>query len=195
MPPPTGSPPVLLSLDYASQQPALPDGVRDNARYLDGTLRVASSLPDGSHGIAAALLIFGDAIVQSELSLAEGADDDLYGLFVRSPSAELYYAFAVSPAGEVFISAYDGEYSPLAQGPLDPDMQFGSGLGQSNRFQVATIGPSLTFILNGVPLMAEIVDERFKEGYLGFFIHHGTTSERAELAAEWIEVRGVFPNE
>ena len=195
MPPPTGSPPVLLSLDYATQQPALPDTVLDSARYVDGTLRVASTLPDGSHGIAAALLTFGDAIVQAELSLAEGADDDLYGLFVRSPSAELYYAFAVSPTGEVFISAYDGQYSPLAQGPLDPDMQFGGGLGQSNRFQIAAVGPSLTFILNGVALVAEIVDERFKEGYLGFFIHHGTTSERAEMAADWIEVRGVFPSD
>jgi hypothetical protein len=195
MPPPTGSPPVLLSLDYANQQPALPDDVRDTARYVDGQLRVTSSLPDGSHGIAAALLIFGDAIVQAQVALAEGTDDDLYGLFVRSPSAELYYAFAVSPSGQVFISGYDGEYSPLASGPLDPDMQFGSGLGQPNRFQVVAVGPSLTFILNGTAIMSEIVDERFKEGYLGFFIHHGTTSERAELAADWIQVRGVFPSE
>jgi hypothetical protein len=193
VPPPTGSPSILLNLDYASQQPALPDAVRDFARYADGALRVAASAPDGNQGIAAAEMIFRDVIVQAELSLAEGADDDLYGLFLRSPTADLYYAFAVSPAGQVFVGSYDGEFVPLVSGPLDPDMQFGYGAGQTNRLQVVAVGPSLTFMLNGMLVSAEIVDERYQEGYLGFFVHHGMTSQRAEMQADWIQVRGVFP--
>lgn len=193
MPPPSGSPPLLLSLDYASQQPALSEAIRDTARYADGTLRVASSLPDGSHGIAAAELIFGDVILQAQIALAEGADDDLYGVFVRSPTAELYYAFAVTPRGHVFVASYDNQFLPLVSGPLDPDLLFAQGLGAANRFQVVAIGPSLTFILNGSLVTAEIVDQRYQEGYLGFFVHHGLSSEKAELAAEWIQVRGVFP--
>ena len=73
MPPPTGQPPTLLDLDYASQQPALHESVADVARYVDGTLRIVSTISDGSQGIAAAHLVFGDAILQASVSLAEGA--------------------------------------------------------------------------------------------------------------------------
>jgi hypothetical protein len=193
MPPPTGQSPTLLNLNYATEQPALPDYVSDVARYLDGTLRIASNLSDASQGIAAAQLVFSDATIQASISLAEGADDDLYGIFLRSASAQMYYTFAVSPAGHVFVACYDNEFIPLVSGPLDPDIPFGQGLGTANRFQVVAIGPSLTFILNGTLITAEIVDERYREGYLGFFVHHGLTSPRAELAAEWIQVRGIFP--
>jgi hypothetical protein len=193
MPPPTAFPPVLLSLDYASLQPTLPEDIRDAARYTDGTLRVWSNVPEGNQGVAAADLMFRDVIIQAQLRLAEGAEDDLYGLFLRSPSADLYYAFAVSPSGQVFVSSYEGEFMPLVSGPLDPDMHFGYGVDQPNRFQVVTVGPSLTFMLNGMLVTAEIVDERYQEGYLGFFIHHGSRSQRAELAVDWIQVRGVFP--
>ncbi len=193
MPPPSGHPPVLLSLDYASQQPVLPEAYAQIAHYLGGTLRVASSVPDGSQGIAAAEMVFHDTTFQAQVSLAAGADDDLYGVFVRSPTSELYYSFAVTPIGHVYVASYDGQYLPLVSGPLDPDAPFAHGLGQSNRFQVVAAGPSLTFYLNGTLVTAEIVDERYAEGYLGFFVHHALTSERAELAVEWVQVRGVFP--
>jgi hypothetical protein len=192
MPPPTGSPPVLLTLDYATQQPALAESVRDVARYEDGSLRIVSSAPDSSQGIAAAELVFRDTVLQASVSMTEGAEDDLYGVFVRSPSAELYYAFAVSPSGHIYIASYDGEFAPIVSGPLDPDMLFRYGLGEPNRFQVVAVGPSLTFILNGMLVTAEIVDERYQEGYMGFFVHHGLMSARAELAVEWVQVRGIF---
>ena len=193
MPPPDGSPPVLLSLDYAAQQPALPAETQDMARYVNGTLRLRTSVPDGNDGLAAASSVFRDVIIQAQVALSEGGEDDLYGVFVRSPTADLYYAFAVSIGGHVFVSSYEGDFRPLVSGPLDPEMVFSHGLGQSNRFQVVAIGPSLTFLLNGMLVTAEIVDERFAEGYLGFFVHHGSSSTHAELAAEWIQVRGVFP--
>jgi hypothetical protein len=163
------------------------------ARYVDGTLRIVSTVSDGSQGVAAAQLVFSDTVVQASVALAEGANDDLYGVFVRSATAELYYAFAVSPAGHVFVASYDNQYLPIVSGPLDPDLPFGEGLGVANRFQVVAVGPSLTFLLNGNLITTEIVEERYREGYLGFFVHHGMTSERAELSAEWIQVRGVFP--
>jgi len=156
-------------------------------------LRIASSLSDGSQGIAAAQLVFSDTVVQASISLAEGASDDLYGIFLRSAATELYYVFAVSPTGHVFVACYDKEFQQTVSGPLEPDIPFGQGLGVANRFQAVAIGPSLTFILNGTLITSEIVDERYREGYLGFFVHHGLTSQRAELAAEWIQVRGVFP--
>jgi hypothetical protein len=183
---------MLLTLDYANQQPALPESVRDVARYEDGSLRIVSSIPDGSQGIAAAELVFRDTTLQASVSMAEGADDDLYGVFVRSPSSDLYYAFAASPSGHVYVASYDGEFAPIVSGPLDPDMLFRYGVGQANRFQVVAVGASLTFILNGMLVTGEIVDERYQEGYLGFFVHHGLTSAKAELAVDWVQVRGIF---
>src|SRR5438105_5599964 len=113
MPPPPAAPPVLVSLDYAKDQPALPNEFAELARYTDGTLRIAASEPDGSQGIAAAQFMFRDVVVQAQLALAQGADDDHYGLVLRSPYAELYYAFAVSPSGEVLIGSYEGEFLPI----------------------------------------------------------------------------------
>jgi hypothetical protein len=181
-----------LSLDYSTDQPPLAEDLRDLARYADGSLRIVSKVPNGSQGLAAAGSLFADVIVQAQIALSDGADDDLYGLFVRSPTSDLYYTFAVSPSGHVLVSTFENGFQPVVSGPLDPDMLFAHGLGQPNRFQVVAVGPSLTFLLNGMLITAEIVDERFREGYLGFFVHHGSSSPQAELAADWIQVRGVF---
>jgi hypothetical protein len=193
LPPPTNAPPVLLDLDYARHAPPLPDALAGSVWYQAGQLRLASQVPDGNHGIAADQTMFRDVIVQAQLSLSAGADDDLYGLFVRSPAPDLYYTFAVSPVGQVVVSRYDGQYDPLVAGPLAPEMPFGGGLAEPNLFQVVAIGPSLTFLLNGMVVTTEIVDQSFQEGYLGFYVHHGQLSASAELAADWIQVRGIFP--
>ncbi|HEV7662383.1 MAG TPA: hypothetical protein VGQ62_02515 [Chloroflexota bacterium] len=193
MPPPTVAPPVLLSLDYATQQPGLPELPQSVVAYTEGALRIGTDVPDGNHGIAADQTVYRDVIIQAELSLAEGDDDDLYGLFVRSPSPDFYYTFAVSPSGHVVVSRYDGEHDPLVAGPLAAEMPFARGLRQTNLFQVVAIGPSLTFLLNGMVIVSEVVEADYQEGYLGFYVHHGQQSARAEMAAHWIQVRGVFP--
>jgi len=158
-----------------------------------GQLRLVSTVPDGNRGIAADQTLFRDIIVQAQVSLADGADDDMYGLFIRSPEPELYYSFAVSPTGQVVVSYYDGEYQPLVAGPLAPEMPFAHGMRAPNTFQVVAVGPSLTFYLNGMLVTAEIVDERFQEGFVGFYVHHGSQAPRAELGADWIQLRGIFP--
>jgi hypothetical protein len=193
MPPPTGQPPILLSLDYASTQTPLHDLLGAAVHYEAGQLRIAATEPDANQGLAADQTVFRDVILQAQVSLAAGGDDDLYGIFLRSPSPDLYYAFAVSPTGHVVISRYENEYDPIVAGPVAPDMPFASGLGQANLFQVVALGPSLTFLLNGVVITTEIVDASYEEGYLGFYVHHGAESPRAELGADWIQVRGIFP--
>jgi hypothetical protein len=193
MPPPSGVPPVLLSLDYAQERPALADLFGAAVRYEDGQLRMAASGVDANQGLAADQILYRDVIIQAQISLVEGADDDLYGLFLRSPRPDLYYTFAVSPIGHVVISRYDGEYDPLVAGPLAPDMPFETGTGRPNLFQVVALGPSLTFLLNGMVVTTEVVDPDYQEGYLGFYVHHGSQSARAELGADWIQVRGIFP--
>ena len=191
--PPAGYPPILLALDYAKEQPPLSGPSTAAAAYQSAQLRLVSGTPNGNEGIAAGDAVFRDVIVLAQLSLAAGADDDLYGLYLRSAAPNLYYTFAVSPAGQVVISRYDGAYTQIAAGPLAPDMKFERGLGEANLFQAVAIGPSLTFVLNGMVVTSVTVDPRYKEGYLGFYVHHGVRSPRAELAADWIQVRAIFP--
>ena len=193
MPPPTQAPPLLLNLDYAQEQPPLTDLFGTAVRYEAGQLRIAATTPDANHGLAADQTIYRDVIIQAQVSLAEGGDEDLYGLFLRSPSPDLYYTFAVSPVGVVVISRYDGQYDPLVAGARAPDMPFQKGVGQSNLFQVVALGPSLTFLLNGVVVSTELADAEYQEGYLGFYMHHGSTLARSELGADWIQIRGIFP--
>ena len=193
MPPPSGTPPILLNLDYAAEPPPLPDVPGTDLTYDRGQLRLSIGQPDANQGIAADQTIFRDVIIQAQISLAEGDEDDLYGIFVRSPRPDLYYAFAISPAGHVVISRFDGRYDALVAGPLAPDMPFNMGLRQSNRLQVVALGPGLTFLLNDVVVSTETVEEETQEGYLGFYLHHGPSSARATLAVDWIQVRGIFP--
>jgi len=192
-PPPTSYPAILLTLDYAKDQPPLAGPSTAAAAYQTAQLRLVSGTPNGNEGIAAGDAVFRDVVVLAQLSLAAGADDDLYGLYVRSPAPNLYYTFAVSSAGQVVISRYDGEYTQIGAGPLAPDMKFERGLGEPNLFQVVAVGPSLTFVLNGMVVTSVMVDPRYKEGFVGFYVHHGVKSPRAELAADWIQVRAIFP--
>jgi hypothetical protein len=195
MPPPSGVPPVFLSLDYAAAPPPLPDIPGATFGYEGGQLRLSATTPDANQGIAADQTVFRDVIVEAQISLAEGNEDDLYGVFVRSPRPDLYYAFAISPAGQVVISRFDGKYDALVAGPLAPDMPFEMGLRRPNRLQVVALGPGLTFMLNNFVVSTETVEEETQEGYLGFYLHHGSTSSRATLAVDWIQVRGIFPEQ
>ncbi len=195
MPPPRGVPPTLLDLDYAASPPVLPELAGAAYTHEGGQLRLSLSAPDANQGVAADQTVFRDVIIQAQMSLAEGNEDDLYGIFVRSPRPDLYYAFAISPAGQVVISRFDGQFDPLVVGPLAPDMPFYMGLRRPNRFQVVALGPGLTFMLNDVVVSTETVEEETQEGYLGFYLHHGPTSSRATLAVDWIQVRGIFPED
>jgi hypothetical protein len=191
--PPRGSPPILLSIDYAREQPPLPTSPA--VHYTPTQLRLASSVPDGNEGAPASATPFRDVLLMAQLSLVEGANDDLYGVFVRSASPNLYYTFAVTPSRVVQVSRYDGHYEPQVSGPMAPDMKFAAGLNAPNVFQVVAVGPSLTFMLNSMVVTAVTVDPRYKEGYVGFYVHHGTKSTHAELAVDWVQVRAILPEE
>ena len=132
-------------------------------------------------------------IVEASVALVAGANDDFYGLFLRQSQLDAFYTFAVSPAGQCVIASYDGAYHELVNGMLAPDMTFHHGVDAPNLFQVFACGPCLTFAINHKVVDGVTVDARYKEGYLGFYVHHGATSPRAELAARWIQVRAVLP--
>lgn len=189
-PPPTGFPPILMTVDYASELPGL---LGPSASIKDKRLHLRTSIVEGNLGYPASQRSFRDVIVEARVALVEGGEGDFYGLFLRQSSADAYYCFSMSPSGRCVVSRYDGSYHAVVDGVLAPDMTFHAGLGRPNLFQVVACGPSLTFILNHKVITGITVDPQYKEGLLGFYLHHGYRLAAAELAVDWIQVRAMLP--
>jgi hypothetical protein len=186
--PPDGYPPILLTIDYSKE--GAPAG--GNATIRDGRLRVASEGPQSFRGQGVGERPFRDVVLEAQVSLSEGGENDLYGIFVRQAAEVAYYCFAVTPSARVIVGQVAGGYNPVVDGNLAPDQLFNRGIGQPNRFQVVACGPCLTFVLNGMVVTGTVVDPRYKEGYVGFYLLQ-TEPGRAELASDWIQVRAIFP--
>lgn len=189
-PPPTGFPPILMTVDYAKGPPGL---LGPSVSIRDGQLRLRTDIVEGNLGYPASQRSFRDVIVEARMTLVEGGEGDFFGLFLRQSSPDAYYCFSMSPSGRCVISRYDGAYHPVVDGVLAPDMTFHAGPGRANLFQVVACGPSLTFLLNHEVITGIMVDPAYKEGFLGFYLHHGHRPAPAELAVDWIQVRAILP--
>jgi hypothetical protein len=190
--PPTGSPPIALTVDYVAEpEGAIGPGVAVVARQL----HLHTPVEHGNVGHAAAATPFRDVIVQARVALLEGADDDFYGLFLRQSAPDRYYCYTLAPSGLCVVSRYDGEYHTVEQGLLAADMSFAAGLQAPNVLTVVACGPCLTFILNDKVVTGVTVEREYQEGFLGFYLHHGSTSPRAEMVADWIQIRAVLPQQ
>jgi hypothetical protein len=200
---PSDPPPVLFAVDFADHEAlartpvALPNG----AVVADGQLRftadapaVASGLPLGNHA-------FGDVVLQTQISLLEGADDDRYGIFVRRPTAGpkagRFSCFAIGPDGRFVVRGFDGQvFHDVIDAELAPGLAFAPGFGDPNLFQAVTSGPQVTFLLNDQVIVGLALDLPLAEGELGLFLHRGTSAARATIAVDWIHVRALIaPNE
>jgi hypothetical protein len=189
--PPIGFPPIVLTTLFSEQEPVR---FNPNAWVENGQLHLLSTQEQGNSGFPVGGGTFRDALFMARLALLEGDDDDLYGLFVRQADFNSYFFFAISPAGRVIVGNFDGtSYFELVNGLLASDMEFNTGLKQPNLFQVLACGPTLTFMLNNMVVTGTMVDPRYKEGNLGFYAHHGKTSSRTELTADWFQIRGILP--
>jgi hypothetical protein len=191
--PPRGYPAILLTNDYASAERDVEFG--PTAGIRSRRLRLHTTTPHGNAGYAVGATTFRDVVVQARLCLSAGDDSDLYGLFVRQSAQDAYWCCSISPAGQCVIAVYDGQYHEALNGMLAPDVPFNRGLEQPNLFQVVACGPSLTFLVNHAIVGTIPVAPRYEEGFLGFYLHHGESSARAELAADWLQVRALFPDE
>ena len=175
--PPTDFPPVRLTEQYETP------------------FRLAAEGLGEVNGRAVSAQSFRDVILDARLSLTEGDENDLCGVFLRQTEDRRFVAWGMSPGRRCLVGAVDGGLRPLVDGPLAPDMAFAEGLGQPHRFQVVACGPSLTFVLNWMVVTGLTVDPRYKEGLLGFFVVRSAAEGRAELAADWLQVRAVLPGQ
>lgn len=188
--PPLGSPAIAFTADFRAET----DGVlSEHVALRDGRLHLGAAQPGCDRGFALGPSVR-DVIIETEVALCEGGDDCYYGLFVRQAAPGTYYTFAVSPGGLVWVRFRDqDQIVDVAHGRLAADLRFYPGLHARNRLALVAAGPCLSLVLNGMMVTGTLVDPRCKEGFVGLYLHQGALSPRAELAADWLQVRALFP--
>lgn len=190
--PPTQAPPVLLSLDFSAPPPEL--AFADGITVADGRLQLAIEPHQTAGGAPFGDLDFHDVTFETSLRLTDGDANDYYGVFVRRARSGRYITCAISPAGDVAIRFFDGHmFNHVAHTELPRGMHFAAGLGEPNLLQVVACGTQLAFLLNGRPALGVMIDRGLAEGGLGMFVHHGGTSARAVVEADWAQVRAILP--
>lgn len=189
-PPPAGFPPILTTVDYASEPPGL---LGPTASIEGGRLHLRTAVVEANLGYPVSDRPFRDVIVEARMALVEGGEGDHFGLFLRQSTPDDYYCYTMSLDGRCVVSRYDGAYHPVVDGVLAPDMTFHAELGEANLFQVVACGPSLTFLLNHKVITGILVDPVCKEGFLGVYLHHGHRLAAAKLAVDWVQVRAILP--
>ncbi len=190
--PPVDSPPIVLTRVYAEEEPG-PRGA--SAAVEDGRLVVRSSSAEEPAGAPVAEVTFRDVLIDARLELLEGADDTVYGVYVRQSQGARYVGWGMTPTGRILAGAVDQSWQPYVDVDLATDMPFDHGLGRPNRFQVLTFGPAIVFVLNGAVVSGITVDARFKEGFVGFWLLQGLQTPRAAMAADWLQIRAVLPGQ
>jgi hypothetical protein len=137
---------------------------------------------------------FRDVVVQLQLGLVEGDGNDLFGVFIRRTAGGRYFCFAITANGRVVIRYMDGRRSQdIIDARLAPDVRLYNGLGAANVFGAVASGAALTFLLNGTVVHSVIAERGLAEGELGCYVHHGPTSGRAVVRADWAQVSAVLP--
>ncbi len=200
---PGAPPPVLFAVDFADDEAlartplTLPNG----ATVAGGQLRFTADAPAVASGLPLGNRAFEDVVLQTQISLVEGGDDDRYGIFVRRPTAGpkagRFSCFAVGPNGQFVVRGFDGQvFHDVIDAELAPGLTFAPGRGDPNLFQAVTSGPQVTFLLNDQVVVGLALDLPLARGELGLFLQRGTSAPRATIAIDWIHVRALIaPNE
>lgn len=191
--PPNGSPDPVFTAVYRDARPEL---VPPGAQLSEGRLIVTADSPNVPTGAGASPMVFRDVSVDARLTLLRGGEDTVYGLYVRQTAGASYAAVGMTPSGVVVAGLVaDNAWHPMSSSQLAPDLPFEQGVGASNRLQVVTMGPALVFVVNGAVVTAFMLDGRFKQGYLGFWLSRGQLAEQAVVGVDWIQVRPVLPDQ
>lgn len=192
--PPSDAPEVALTIDYAERADA---EVGPQAQVSDGRLVLHNPSVETPAGVPLSERPFRDTIVDARISLESGGEDTVYGVYVRQSTGTQYVAWGMSPTGRIVAGiVLDNQWNSTTDARLAPDLPFARGLGQANRFQVVALGPAIVYVLNGAIVTAATVDQRFQEGYCGFWLLRGEQSpDEARLAVDWVQVRAVLPGQ
>jgi hypothetical protein len=180
-PPAEQAPPILLDVDYTNQAEGLV---------------VLSSKPGNVAGQPFSERGFRDAVVDVELGLLEGAEEDRYGVFFRQTGAEHYAACTVNGRGDLAFGLVDGG-PPLviASGPLPPEVTFYRAVGQTNRLSIVSCGPVAAVIVNGAVVTGVMIPQTYGHGPAGALLVHTSSSPQARLGVRWAQARALLPDQ
>jgi hypothetical protein len=167
----------------------LPDQrIDDMAAVRDGTLVLRGTGVGSIAGHALPTAPLRDAVIDCVVRPVGLADDEGFGIFVRQQRPDRYVGIRVTPGRIIAMSAFDGDEQPIAAGPLADAMVLHA---DRNRLQVAAIGPSITFSLNGLVVTSVLVDARFVDGHVGVLLEQRADAA-PELIVEWAQLRDVW---
>jgi hypothetical protein len=180
-PPSDKAPPLLVDVDYTAQ----PDG-----------LAVVASQPGDVTGQPFSEAAFRDAILDAEVGLFEGTDEDHYGLFFRQTASSRYAACMITPGGQLQFGLVNGG-PPLviAGGPLPSEIPFNRGLGATNRISIVSCGPMAAVILNGAVAVGVSIPQEYGHGACGALLAHTSGTPQARVGVRWAQARALLPDQ
>ncbi len=134
-----------------------------------------------------------DVILDAELGLVDGEDEDRYGLFFRQTGEERYVACTINGSGQLALGIVDGG-PPLviADARLNGEMRFQMGVGATNRLTIVACGPVAAVMVNGIAVTGALLDSRYLTGRTGALLVHTSSKPQARLAVSWAQARAII---
>ena len=109
--------------------------------------------------------------LEATFTIGNCSGNDRYGLVFRAPNTSEGYFYGVSCQGMFGLTRWDSMTQLIEWKPAVP---LKAGPNQTNRVGVMARGTELTLYINGTEV-AKINNERYTEGFFGFYIaSHGT---------------------
>jgi hypothetical protein len=185
IPPPDQPTPILFTRNFATDE----DQSAGPASIEGGRLVLRASGPELPIGQPFDPRPLRDVVVDCAMELTEGAAGTTYGMYLRQPGETRYVLWTVTNERRFRVGFVDGAYVPVHDGRLADDIPLATD--GPNRLTAVSIGPSLTFLVNGKVVVGAIVDARYPEGMAGAWLQPGDESG-ATLALDWVQVRAVL---
>jgi hypothetical protein len=108
---------------------------------------------------------FSDFILEVEVKLIDGTDDNWQGVVCRYQDSGNYYVLNISADGYYYVSRFL-EYEQLALAEATYSSYVNQGVGAVNTMYIECIGSSLSLSVNG-HMLASVTDNTFSEGEIG----------------------------
>ncbi len=158
---------VVLEDDFSSASPSWLTGKFQNGRtWIQGGAMHVRAV-DGPGSIEVAYdAVYGDVIVEVEMELVDGTDDNWQTVTCRSADDDNYYDLGISADGYYLLDVWvDGSKLNKSLGP-SRSTYIRTGRNVVNTLRVECVGDNLRLFVNGNQI-AELTDQNHSRGRVG----------------------------